>query len=283
MPLSPTIWQCRPDSHKHEAKTTGCDTIVDVLCRRAAEQGGKRAYVFLPDRGGGRAELTFAGLHARALAVARHLAARGRPGERAALLFLPGLDFLIAFFGCLYAGIVAVPMMIPRRDSRRDASRAILANCAPRFLMTTRGLLDAGRPDLRERFADPGREWVFPEEIPAAAGDKGEPPARPRPSDIAFLQYTSGSTAAPKGVMVGHGNLIVNAEMIRLAFGNTERSTYASWVPLYHDMGLIVNALQALHIGALCVLMAPVAFLQRPLAWLRAIGEFRAEVAGGPN
>lgn len=282
-PLSPIIWQHRPFGPGREAKTAPAEIFVDALCRRAAEEGDKRAYVFLPDRRGERSELTYAELHARALAVARHLAARGRPGERAALLFAPGLDFLIAFFGCLYAGIIAVPMMIPRRDSRRDASRAILADCAPRFLMTTRGLLETGRPDLRERFADPGREWVFPEEIPAATGDKDEPPIRPQPDDVAFLQYTSGSTAAPKGVMVGHGNLIANSEMIRRAFGNTDRSTTVSWVPLYHDMGLIVNALQALHVGALCVLMAPVAFLQRPLAWLRAIGEFRAEVAGGPN
>jgi acyl-CoA synthetase (AMP-forming)/AMP-acid ligase II len=178
--------------------------------------------------------------------------------------------------------VVAVPMMIPRRDSRRDASRAILADCTPRFVMAPRALIEASRPDLRERFAGTGIEWVFPEEIPAAADD-GAPPARPQRGDIAFLQYTSGSTAAPKGVMVGHGNLIANSEMIRIAFANTRRSTYVSWVPLYHDMGLIVNVLQSLYVGALCVLMAPAAFLQRPLDWLRAIGEFRAEVAGGPN
>lgn len=264
-----------------------------MLRHRAAAEGEARAYVFLPDRvglqptglsrGGARPELTFAGLHARALAVARHLAARGGKGERAALLFPPGLDFITAFFGCLYAGVVAVPMMIPRRDSRRDASRAILADCTPRFAMTTRGLLDASRPDLRERFADAGIEWIFPEEIPAEAEGDGAPPARPQRGDIAFLQYTSGSTATPKGVMVGHGNLLDNSEMIRIAFANTRRSTYVSWVPLYHDMGLIVNVLQSLYVGALCVLMAPVAFLQRPLDWLRAIGEFRAEVAGGPN
>jgi acyl-CoA synthetase (AMP-forming)/AMP-acid ligase II len=267
-----------------------------VLRRRAAEQGEERAYIFLPDRGGERSVLTFAGLHARALAVARHLAERGEPGDRAALLFPSGLDFITAFFGCLLAGVVAVPMMIPRRDSRRDASRAILADCAPRFLMTMRALVEASRPDLRDRLADTGAEWVFCEDIPAdpgprlspgrsgaEAGGEAEPRTALRRSDIAFLQYTSGSTSAPKGVMVSHGNLLDNSEMIRIAFGNTRRSTYVSWVPLYHDMGLILNVLQSLYVGALCVLMAPVTFMQRPLNWLRAIHEFRAEVAGGPN
>src|SRR5581483_2030551 len=100
---------------------------------------------------------------------------------------------------------------------------------------------------------------------------------------IAFLQYTSGSTAAPKGVMISHANLLANLAMIARAFGNTSRSTHVSWVPLYHDMGLIINALQSLYVGATCVLMTPLAFVQRPLTWLRAIGEYRAEVAGGPD
>ena len=239
--------------------------------------------MFLPDRGGERPELSFAGLHARALAMARHLAGRRGKGERAALLFPSGLEFITAFFGCLLAGIVAVPMMIPRRNSRRDASRAILADCAPRFLMTTRELLDASRPDLRDRLAGPAAEWVFPEDFSAAADREGEAPAALRRDDIAFLQYTSGSTSTPKGVMVSHGNLLENSEMVRIAAGNTRHSTYVSWVPLYHDMGLIVNVLQSLYVGSLCVLMPPVTFLQRPLNWLRAIHDYRAEVAGGPN
>jgi acyl-CoA synthetase (AMP-forming)/AMP-acid ligase II len=275
--------------YSDEAAMAACENFArlenfaQVLRRRAAAAGAEPAYVFLPDRGGERPVLTFAELHARAQAVARHLAERGEPEERAALLFPPGLDFIVAFFACLYAGIIAVPMMIPRRDSRRDASRAILADCTPRFALTTRALLYESRPDLRHRLADAGLAWVFPEDIPAATDAGAEFPTAPRRGDVAFLQYTSGSTATPKGVMVSHGNLLDNSEMIRIAFGNTRRSTYVSWVPLYHDMGLIVNVLQSLYVGALCVLMAPVAFLQRPLSWLRAIHEFRAEVAGGPN
>ena len=116
---------------------------------------------------------------------------------------------------------------------------------------------------------------------PVAPGTSDLP--QPDPQDIAFLQYTSGSTSDPKGVAVSHANLLANLEMIRLSLGNTRQSTYVNWVPLYHDMGLILNALEALYVGALCVLMAPNAFMQRPLSWLRAISDYRAEVGCSPN
>jgi acyl-CoA synthetase (AMP-forming)/AMP-acid ligase II len=198
------------------------------------------------------------------------------------LLFPPGLDFIVAFFGCLLAGVIAVPMMIPRRNSSRDASMAILADCRPRFAITLRDLVTGARPDLVERLRSIEAEWLFVDAIAAPRGPDAELPAVQR-DDIAFLQYTSGSTSAPKGVIVSHGNLLDNSEMIRIAFGNTRQSTYVSWVPLYHDMGLIVNVVQSLYVGALCVLLPPVTFMQRPLTWLRAIHDYRAEVAGGPN
>jgi acyl-CoA synthetase (AMP-forming)/AMP-acid ligase II len=144
-------------------------------------------------------------------------------------------------------------------------------------------LLSDARPDLRERFRITRLDWVFVDAGTGVAGELHDTPPLPRQDDIAFLQYTSGSTSAPKGVVVSHRNLIENAEMIRAAFGNTRSSTHVTWVPLYHDMGLILNALQSLYVGAPCVLMAPVAFMQRPLSWLRAIHDHRAEVAGGPN
>jgi acyl-CoA synthetase (AMP-forming)/AMP-acid ligase II len=258
-------------------------TFVEVLRQRAAAQPNDRAYIFLPDRGGERLSLTFGDLYTRSRAVARNLAERGQRGDRAILLFPPGLDFIVAFFGCLIAGMIAVPMMVPRRDSSRDASAAILADCSPRFAMTRRDFITNARPDLAERFPGARLDWVFADPCPAEPreGEYGLPSTGR--DDVAFLQYTSGSTSAPKGVIVSHGNLVGNSEMIRIAFGNTRASTYVSWVPLHHDMGLILNVLQSLYVGALCVLMAPVSFLQRPLSWLRAIHDYRAEVAGGPN
>ena len=262
------------------ATPTQFASLVDVLRYRAAEQSGNTGYIFLPDRSGERTELTYAGLYDRAQAVALRLAERGKRGDRAALLFPPGLDFVVAFFGCLLAGIIAVPMIIPRRDSTRDVSAAILADCAPRFAVTCHDLIAGARPDLAQRLSSAGVEWLFAD-CTRARPDTALPAVEG--TDIAFLQYTSGSTAAPKGVIVNHDNLMHNLEMIRIAFGNTQRSTNVSWVPHYHDMGLILGILQPLYLGALGVLMAPVSFMQRPLSWLKAIHDYRAEIAGGPN
>jgi acyl-CoA synthetase (AMP-forming)/AMP-acid ligase II len=256
-------------------------SLVDLLRRRAAEQPGDRAYVFVSDRGAEQATLTFAELELRAEAVAARLAELGRPGERALLLFASSLDFIVAYFSCLLAGVIPVPLMPPRRNSRDD-SAAIVANCSPRFAITNSQLGQA-RPDIVARFQASGIEWIVVDSVANRATDRPRPLANPGPEDIAFLQYTSGSTSEPKGVMVTHGNLLANLEMIRRTFGNTRRSTYANWVPLYHDMGLIANVLQSLYVGALCVLSAPVTFIQRPVTWLRSIHNYRAEVAGAPN
>lgn len=254
-------------------------SLVALLARRAAEQADDRAYVFVSDRGTEEAALTFRQLRETATALAARLIASAQPGDRAILVFPPGIEFMVAFFGCLMAGIIAVPMMMPRRNSARDSSAAILANCTPALALTTSTI--ALRGDLRARFAQENIRWIEVDltEAAGATVDLQEP----APDDIAFLQYTSGSTSEPKGVMVSHANLLANLEMIRIALGNTRQSTYVNWVPLYHDMGLILNALQALYVGATCVLMAPNAFMQRPLGWLRAISHYRAEVACGPN
>lgn len=254
-------------------------SLVALLARRAVEQAGDRAYVFVSARGTEEAALTFRQLHDAAAAFAARLTAVARPGDRAILVFPPGIEFMVAFFGCLMAGVIAVPMMMPRRNSARDASAAILANCAPAVALTASAF--ALRGDLQARFEPENIRWI---EVDLTAGlgatvDRPEP----APNDIAFLQYTSGSTSEPKGVMVSHANLLANLEMIRLALGNTRQSTYVNWVPLYHDMGLILNALGAFYVGATCVLMAPNAFMQRPLGWLRAISHYRAEVACSPN
>jgi acyl-CoA synthetase (AMP-forming)/AMP-acid ligase II len=237
----------------------------------------------LPDRGTEQLSLSFAGLYAQARVVAATLAERGQKGDRAVLLFPPGLDFIVAFFACLLAGVIAVPLMVPRRASSRDASAGIVADCSPRFAMTRRDLLTDARPELIDRFVTAQLDWVFVDPCRAGSGELQALLPLPGREDIALLQYTSGSTSSPKGVIVSHGNLIENSEMIRIALGNTRKSTHVSWVPLYHDMGLILNALQSLYLGALCVLLAPVSFMQRPLSWLRAIHDYRAEVAGGPN
>src|SRR5258708_1765578 len=256
-------------------------SLVDLLRYRAAKQPNDLAYVLLSDQGQEGVVLTFAELDQRASDVAARLA-HGQIGDRALLLFGPGLDFIIAYFGCLLAGVIAVPMMLPRRNSSLDSSASILADCSPRFALTNTHLGSA-RPDVLERFQGYKMEWLILDQESGRLLDQNRLLPTLGPEDIAFLQYTSGSTSDPKGVMVTHGNLIENLEMIRLTLDNTGQSTYVNWVPLYHDMGLILNVLHSLYVGAPCVLLAPVTFIQRPLQWLRAIHNYRAEVAGGPN
>jgi acyl-CoA synthetase (AMP-forming)/AMP-acid ligase II len=257
-------------------------SLVDLLRCRAAEQENERAYVFLSDKGAEEAVLTFGELERRARAVAVALTRSTQRGDRALLLFGPGPDFIIAYFGCVLAGVIPVPMMLPRRNSSLGSSASIVANCAPRVIMTN-ARLRTTRPDIVERFSGTERQWFIVDEAGEQPSEGNRALPMPGTDDIAFLQYTSGSTSDPKGVMVAHGNLIENLEMIRLALGNTARSTYVSWIPLYHDMGLILNVLQTLYLGSLCVLVAPVTFMQRPLSWLHAIHQCRAEVAGAPN
>ncbi len=256
--------------------------MVELLRARAAEQPDERAYVFLSDRGGEEASLTFSELERRAGALAAQLVGRGQRGERALLMFPPGLDFIVAFFGCLIAGMIAVPMMPPRRLGARDSSASIVADCTPRFALTS-PTLQAARSDLAERLKATALDFIYVDATKEAEAPAGSIFPEPGLQDLAFLQYTSGSTSDPKGVMVGHGNLLANSEMIRLVYGNTRATTYVSWVPLYHDMGLILNVLQTLYVGSLCLLMAPVSFMQRPLTWLRAISDYRAEFATAPN
>ena len=243
--------------------------MVELLDLRAEERPHATAFVFVPERGSTHVSVTFAELHQHARSLAARLEQHKARGERAVLLFPPGLDFVVAFLGCLAAGVIAVPLMIPRRTAARDSCAAIVADCSPKIALTTREVLD-GRPDVAERFRDASLDWI----TVSATEEAEDPdifPSRADRSDIAFLQYTSGSTSAPKGVMVTHGNLLANLEMIRLAMSNTEHSVSVGWVPLYHDMGLMMGVMQPLYLGAMSVLMAPAAFMQRPLNWLHTL------------
>jgi acyl-CoA synthetase (AMP-forming)/AMP-acid ligase II len=261
------------------ARLDASRTLATLLAHRAATQADDRAYLFLSDRGSEEAALSFGELHRKAHALAARLGSSAAAGDRALLVFPPGLEFLVAFFACQVARVIAVPMMVPRRQSARDSSASIVTDCAPAVVLTTADL--AARDDVRARL--PGAmAWLA---VDLASPDEAAPEhlALPSPDDTAFIQYTSGSTSAPRGVVVSHANFMANAEMIRIALGNTARSTHVNWVPLYHDMGLILNALQTFYLGALCVLMAPNAFMQRPLNWLTAVHRYGAEVICGPN
>jgi acyl-CoA synthetase (AMP-forming)/AMP-acid ligase II len=257
-------------------------SLVDVLEQRATEHPSATAFVFVPERGEEHRHLTYGELRDRTRAVAASLTRHVARGERAILLFPPGLEFIVAFFGCLAAGVIAVPLMLPRRTADRDSSAAIVADCEPHIAMTTAELLER-RPEIVERLAGAHLDWL-PVSLDDDKGHTGDV-MLPRigQEDIAFLQYTSGSTSTPKGVVVAHDNLLANLEMIRIAMGNRWRSTFVGWVPHYHDMGLMMGVMQPLYLGGTSVLMSPAAFMQRPLNWLRIIDQYRAEFACAPN
>ncbi|HXU43886.1 MAG TPA: fatty acyl-AMP ligase, partial [Thermoanaerobaculia bacterium] len=256
--------------------------LVDLLRARSLERPAEPSYLFLADGETEAEALRFADLDARARAIAAELAALGAAGERVLLLFPPGLDFVAAFFGCLYAGATAVPAYPPRPNRPQPRLRSIARDASPKVALANAALV-AAREGLAAQVPElAGVAWLAADAVdPSAAGDWRPPELSPE--SLAFLQYTSGSTATPKGVMVSHGGLMANEELIRRAFGQSAESVIVGWLPLYHDMGLIGNVLQPLYAGGRCILMSPLAFLQRPARWLEAISRYRATTSGGPN
>ncbi|WP_146060312.1 non-ribosomal peptide synthetase [Amycolatopsis sp. CA-128772] len=257
------------------------ETLAELLVRRGAEQPGREALTFLGDDGTATA-VTYAELDARARAIAALLVTTCRAGERALLLYPPGLDYVAGFFGCLYAGIIAVPAY-PPLDSRQAARlTGIAADAAPAAVLTGAAFLDPARallePVLREAGVTPA--WLATDTAAAV----GEPRrVRHNPDRIAFLQYTSGSTGQPKGVVITHANLLHNSAFIRDRFGHTPASRGVIWLPPYHDMGLIGGILQPVFAGFPVTLLSPLSFLREPARWLRAVSDFRATTSGGPN
>jgi acyl-CoA synthetase (AMP-forming)/AMP-acid ligase II len=255
-------------------------SLLGALSLHAGRRPGQTAYVFLGDGEVESERLTYGELDARARAVAAGLRERHARGERALLLYPPGLDFITAFFGCLYAGLVAVPFYPPRPRERASKLAAVAADAGATALICPGRL----RAELEGRLAEAPElralAWLSPDQ-------PGAPPAwafEPAGGDeIAFLQYTSGSTGSPKGVMVTHANLAHNERMIAEAFGHTPESVVVGWLPFFHDMGLIGNVMQPLWLGATGVFMPPAAFLQKPARWLRAVSNYRATTSGGPN
>ncbi|WP_437688570.1 amino acid adenylation domain-containing protein [Sorangium sp. So ce176] len=259
-------------------------TLVALLRRRAEQRPSAHAYTFLLDGESDARSMTYGELDLRARALAAELQAGARAGERALLLVPPGLDFIAAFFGCLYAGLVAVPVPLPQRKSGLLRVLAIVRDCRPSVVLTTEALLGAvamlrDDPSLTELSH---LRFMTVDAVQDGQGDAWRAP-RVTAETLAFLQYTSGSTGTPKGVVLTHGNLLRNELMIQRAFAHTEESVIVGWLPPHHDMGLIGNILQPLYVGVPCVQLSPDQFLMKPRRWLEAISRYRATTSGGPN
>jgi acyl-CoA synthetase (AMP-forming)/AMP-acid ligase II len=257
-------------------------TLVEVLRAQARTRPDQTAYIFLKDGEVEEARLTFAELDAKARAIAATLVGGGAAvGERALLLYPPGLDFVTAFLGCLFAGVIPVPVIPPRNARSGVKCLAVAKDCAASIAMTTSELLPAYSGWLGQATSIQ-TTWLGTEVIPMSAADAWVPPAIDGDS-IAFLQYTSGSTGTPKGVIVTHSNILANQRAVCLGFGHSQSTVFVGWLPLFHDMGLIGNVLHPLYLGIMSVLLPPLAFLQKPARWLDAITKYRATTSGGPN
>jgi acyl-CoA synthetase (AMP-forming)/AMP-acid ligase II len=256
----------------------GWTTLVDLLEHRGRCQGEDTAFTFLENGNAEAARVTFGDLAGRARRVGAELQRRGAAGERVLLVYPSGLDFIAAFFGCLYAGAAAVPA--PAGMSRSRARlEAIVADAGAALVLTPGGLVNTVRRRLE---ASPHLAVVGTDDA-IAGSDAGWTPPEIDGGSLALLQYTSGSTGVAKGVMVTHANILHNEELIRVQFEHTPESVMVSWLPMFHDMGLIGMILQPLYVGFPCVLMSPESFLQEPRRWLRAITRYRGTTSGAPN
>jgi 8-amino-7-oxononanoate synthase/acyl carrier protein len=254
---------------------------VDVLDYWAAERPQQVAFYF-SDGEGNDQQITYAQLQRASRATAVALSERGLSGKQALLMFPPGLDFVRAFFGCMCAGSVAVPAFTPRRNRNVKRLQAISDDAEAMVALTVAdvrdravGILD-DTPSLKEL------EWLAVDELAEELADQWSRPDL-RPDQLALLQYTSGSTGTPKGVMLTHSNIMYNVMAIVYSFEPTQSGLGITWLPTYHDMGLIGGVLKPLYYGRPNVLMSPMAFLQKPVRWLRAMTQYQATVSGGPN
>jgi natural product biosynthesis luciferase-like monooxygenase protein/FkbM family methyltransferase len=257
-------------------------TLVDIMRSRACSQGDELAFAFLVDGETTEERLTYKELDQKARAIGALLQSLEAERERVLLLYPPGLEYIAALLGCFYAGSVAVPIYPPKSGRAFPRLKTVIDDAQAKVGLTTTATMSK-LASLSARSLD-----LKTFQCHATDGLDGDLAGAWRPpalsgETLALLQYTSGSTSDPKGVMVSHGNLMRNEWMIQSAFGQTRQSIIVGWLPLYHDMGLIGNVLQALYVGARCILMSPVSFLQRPARWLQAISRYQATTSGGPN
>lgn len=265
-----------------QTNTLPTTNVVDVLRYRANCQPDLTGYTFLIDGETKAVSLTYEALDLQARAIAARLQSYNAQGSRALLLYPSGLEFIAAFLGCLYAGVTAVPAYPPQNQNRQRL-QTIVADAQATFALTTAALLPESKMQFENaQGAFSHLYWIATDTLETSAAEEWKTP-QIEGDAIALLQYTSGSTGVPKGVMVTHHNLIHNATMIQDCFQDGADSIGVSWLPPYHDMGLIGGILQPLSIGRPMILMSPTAFLRKPVRWLQAISRYRATTSGGPN
>ena len=276
----------------HSTSTVEPATLLDLVRTLASPASGVSdhpAFTYLDDGKSVSGELTYAELDERARRLAAQIQRRTRKGDRVLLALAPCFEYVIAFYACVYAGVIAVPTVSVANARTLNRLRLMVEDSEPALALTLGAVLrtldeSPGGRDARQTLRnlpwlsvdlpqadhelDPGAEW----EVPALSGD-----------DVVFLQYTSGSTGAPKGVRVTHANLLANAQLCRSVYRLRERDVFVSWVPPHHDFGLIGAIVVPVYVRGHSVQFPPAVFLRRPYRWLKLISDFRARVTGAPN
>lgn len=263
-------------------------TIVDVLLDKATIVPHQTAYTFLADGENESGSCTYQKLDLQARAIAVQLLTKVKPGDRALLVYPynAGIEFIAAFMGCLYAGVVAVTDYPRQHIKSLSQYQDRIVDCQASIVLTTHEFADRVKGQL---IAHPtmtlklkNLSWMESDRVDLGLADSWQPP-KIEANTLAFLQYTSGSTGQPKGVMVTHGNVLHNSEVIYKSFGHHDQTKILMWLPMFHDMGLIGGVMQPLFAGLPAVLMSPIALAQNPFLWLQALSKYQITTSGGPN
>ncbi|STX51775.1 saframycin Mx1 synthetase B [Legionella busanensis] len=249
---------------------------------------------------------SYDGMRHKILSIAALIQANTQPGDRVLMIFAPGIDYITTFWACLFAGVLAVPAYPPFDKNTVEKLQAIINNATPKLILSNQEIISNIKKlslfktfatnkllkNLAYKFSNKTSElceWDFEKfrwlDIGKANKNWAEKykPITIKPNDVAYLQYTSGSTAMPKGVMVTHRNILANLSLVLQTIGEQENDRMVSWLPPYHDMGLIGNLLFPVYAQIPILMMSPITFLRHPYLWLNAISDFKATVSGGPN
>jgi acyl-CoA synthetase (AMP-forming)/AMP-acid ligase II len=283
----PERLQEAPGASRALRPRTEFSSFVALLRHRATAQPRQTGFLFLRDNNpeNDLLPLAYAELDERARAIASVLQQSGEPGQRVLLLHQPGVDFIVAFYGCLYAGAIAVTTYPAHRGRLKQSISKVCdllkdAECST--ILTTSDVVPAFTAAWKESIGGQSPLVLASDSISSTEADCWRNPGSSRDT-VAFLQYTSGSTSRPRGVVITHGNMLHNSEAIARGFESDSNSTGISWLPPYHDMGLIGGVVKPLYVGFPVVILSPYTFLQQPFRWLQTITKVRATVTGGPN
>ncbi|MDO5308432.1 MAG: aminotransferase class I/II-fold pyridoxal phosphate-dependent enzyme [Planctomycetia bacterium] len=256
--------------------------LVDLVQYRASAQPDDVAFVYLTDGDKTELKLTYSELDRRCRALGAYLQRNDMRGKRVLLLYPPGLDYIVAFYGCLYAGATAIPVYPPRKNRSMLRIKSIADSAGACMALTTSDVKARVKLFIHETPSLTKIPWKETD-VPFDGLEEEWRDPELQTDDLAFLQYTSGSTGEPKGVMLTHGNMLHNSMLIAEGFEHTRTNSGVFWLPSYHDMGLIGGVIQPVYCGCPNVMMSPLHFLTRPVRWLNAISKYRATTSGGPN